>query len=329
MELLKEKDISLTHMLDQSPTQHQTFIHIGYHKSASTYLQQSVFPALPVNYIFFGSKDRKYLDLIESENAVLEPIVSWINSLIKIKPDYKNVVISHEELSGHPHGHKSVCPYQISDNLKKIFPNAKIIMIIRNQFEYLRSIYAFRTAIKGYEFRSFDKFVADEIGMGLQEHLEYQNLIEQYYNLFGKESVLVLPMEKLIHAPQDFMVKLCMFLNVPVLKEIKNTPVNTSTQSQFILNFWRPVNFLFFCILKIMTFLNFNNDDKYPFKEFRYSFYRFKTKMTASLQKVSWTKGKIGYMQLKKYDMLKTVFQKSNDITSGLINENLKELGYP
>jgi len=150
-------------------------IHIGYHKSASTFLQKQVFPFLPINYLFFAGENREYLDLIESENNPNPELIhSWVAREISRKyPTGKHdvTVLSHEELSGHPHGYKSISPFTTAKNLKRTFPDAKILIIIRNQLDYLTSIYTFRVAIKGYEIRNFSSFLGEEEEKGLIDHL--------------------------------------------------------------------------------------------------------------------------------------------------------------
>ena len=46
-------------------------VHIGFHKSASTFLQKNVFPKLSVNYLFFSGKNnnREILDYAESTSG--------------------------------------------------------------------------------------------------------------------------------------------------------------------------------------------------------------------------------------------------------------------
>src|SRR3990172_1915635 len=108
-----------------------TVIHIGYHKSASTFLQQQVFPLLPVNYLFFAGENREYLNRIESDTTLNpEQIRSWVaNEIARKYPTSKHevTVLSHEELSGHPHGYKSISPFTTAKNLKRTFPDAKIL----------------------------------------------------------------------------------------------------------------------------------------------------------------------------------------------------------
>lgn len=137
-------------------------IHIGYHKTASTFLQDEIFPVLPVNYICLAGRKRKILDMVESkENFNAGILREWAMSEVvknnKVVQD--TTIMSQEELSGHPSGYKSIDPFLIAGNLKDAFPNAKIFIVIRNQFNYIKSIYAYRVAVKGADYRSFNRFI--------------------------------------------------------------------------------------------------------------------------------------------------------------------------
>jgi sulfotransferase family protein len=194
-------------------------IHIGFHKSASTFRQSDVFPQLPVRYVFLAGPSRQMLDMAESEkefdaNALREWIVQETAEEHKKSGD-EPTIISHEELSGHPHGYDIVDPITTARNLKEAFPEAKILIIIRNQFDYLTSIYTFRVAIKGAEYRSFDRFLTEEGKKGLFAHLEYHQLVKHHIELFGREQVLVLPMEYLRARPEEFFHDLTGFIGVP------------------------------------------------------------------------------------------------------------------
>ncbi len=308
-------------------------IHIGYHKSASTFLQKKVFAQLPVNYLFFAGPDRQFLDMVESDNE-FDPqgIHSWITSELSRKyPAGKKetTVLSHEELSGHPQGYKKISPFTTARNLRKLFPNAGILIIVRNQFDYLASIYAFRVAVKGYESRDFDRFISEEGAKGLFEHLEYHRLIEYYQQLFGSEQVLVMPMELLTQSSEDLFNRLFAFIQVPYQRVARPRPMNVSTKSVLILSFWRPINYIFERLLHLLIFLFRMEDRKTPFKRLRYLFYDSKSKISVMLDKVFPATRKIDLKACSEYPRLVERFGKSNAYLERLIGCDLSTLGYP
>lgn len=317
-------------------------IHIGYHKSASTFLQKNVFPNLPVNYIFLSGEQREILDLVESVDGFdLDVLRKWVRN--KIEAQYcndirKTTVISHEELSGHPMGYNIVNPFATASNLKKAFPDAKILIVIRNQMDYLKSIYSFRVAIKGQEHRCFDQFLKEECKKGILDHLIYYRLILNYMRLFGRDNILVMPMEYLKLCQEGFIKKISDFIKVECNSTLRFRPVNVSTTYLGVISFWRPINHAFqnLLILFLMASGKDSGDFKpevfkgyYPFSRFRYAFYGFKMRMTGLLNSLC-----IGTERLKIKDkliekQLKRNLENSNLILQNLLDMDLKKLGYP
>jgi hypothetical protein len=310
-----------------------TVIHIGYHKSASTFLQNSVFPQLPVNYLFFAGPNRKYLDMVESKDGFdADAIHDWINGELekKYQGNKKAVsVLSHEELSGHPNGYDIIDPFVIAENLKKLFPNAKILIIIRNQLDYLMSVYTFRVAIKGYETRSFAQYLSDEGEKGLFAHLEYHWLVERYQDLFGASQVLILPLELLKQSPEELLDRMLAFIQLPRQDISKVEPVNVSTKSVFVLSFWRAMNYLFRFLLNTLIFFNHSSREKYPFQKFRYSFYQLKSRITTILNKMPLAGKKMDITAYPRYQELLERFGTSNARLEKIAGCNLSVYGYP
>ena len=97
----------------------QLFIHTGYHKTGTTFLQHQIFERIPkVNYLH------------------------TFNNNFKIKKDRVNI-ISDESLTGSPYrGGKATDQYIIADKIKKIFPDANIIITTRKTNGWLPSLYS-------------------------------------------------------------------------------------------------------------------------------------------------------------------------------------------
>jgi len=97
----------------------QLFIHTGYPKTATTFLQHQIFERIPnVNYS--------------------HPF----NDNFIIKKNQVNI-ISDESLTGLPYqGGKATDQYLIADKIKKIFPDANIIVTTRESDSWLHSLYS-------------------------------------------------------------------------------------------------------------------------------------------------------------------------------------------
>ncbi|MDH3974329.1 MAG: sulfotransferase [Deltaproteobacteria bacterium] len=308
-------------------------IHVGFHKSASTFLQETVFTHLPVNYVFFAGKQREMLDMVESLEC-FDPIAlhKWVNN--EVNQEYGNekrrvTVLSHEELSGHPHGHESIDPLLVAKNLKKTFPKARILIVIRNQFSYLSSIYTFRVSSKGVESRNFDSFLDEEGKLGLFDHLEYDKLIKHYMDLFGKENIHILPMEGLKKSPESFISSLCDFLQVPYQSFETSQYINKSSKNLAVLTIWRFINYFFGIFLKLLMFFTGTKEKLYYFRRLRYGFYGIKQWSSPVLEKFLKNRGNIDIKRYPEYNQLFKRYAKTNASLNKLTGLDLKEYGYP
>lgn len=218
-------------------------IHVGYHKSASTYLQK-IFETIDVNYYFFN---RKQVDYIERTDFSKEVFLNNIFTNFSFdEGSTGTTIISHEELSGHPHGFDIVDPYVVADNLHSTFPDAHIMFIIRNQIDYLLSLYTYRVAVKGEEYRNITRFLMEDGEKGLFAKLEYDKLIQYYIKLFGNDRVLVMPMELLKREPEEFHSKVQGYINFSYpTKKGNSGKVNVSTKKNILILFFRVINRVF------------------------------------------------------------------------------------
>lgn len=126
----------------------ETFIHIGLHKTATTFFQNKVFP-LYENLYFLS---RPYTQLNHSFNKLQyaddsrykeEEFLSEIDRFSDRK-----VLISDEMLSGQPF-YNYINRTVIANRLKRVFPNAVIIIFLRGQKDMLFSLYS--SWVKGLE----------------------------------------------------------------------------------------------------------------------------------------------------------------------------------
>lgn len=298
--------------------------HIGFHKSASTFLQRKVFPFLNLNYIFLN---RNLLNQIENADFNIEKFKSETKFLLD-KANHQLTLISHEELSGHPEGTNNKTPFIVADNIKKLDSNTKIIIIIRNQLSYLNSYYTYRVSMKGHEFRTLSKFLDIKGESGLFEKLKYSHLISYYYSTFGKNNILVIPME-LIKKDYDYFInEVTDFIGVKKVNIKIEDAQNVSAKTQIILNFWKPFNFLFSGLLKVLVFI-LRPNKKYPFVKFRFAYYRLKRSITKMLNKRFKHSKKIDIKSYRNYNQLYNKYSSDNIKTQQLIKYDLKEFSYP
>jgi len=310
------------------------FIHIGYHKCASTYLQNNFFSKIEnFYYIFLSGYKREYLNYVQSMKFEPNKLYKYLNSLIADKLTNENVkdvklIISHEELSGHPEGKKSIDYKIILRNLKKAFPNAKIIIVIRNQIDYLSSIYSFRVTSKGQEYRSLRKFLYELGKEGLFEKMNYYNLIKDYVDNFGKENVLVIPLEILRNSPEQFIRKLCSFMRIEYSDSyVCKNKINESSKCIYVINFWRLINYFFSVFLNCLEELGIDFNEEYKYLKIRYGYYYLKRKLIPLQNKIFRNSKKINVSKFLTKKQIKKVKESNNKLIY-LCNLDLANFNY-
>jgi len=210
----------------------KVLIHIGYHKTGTTWFQNELF--VSGNPIFepfsLGSKGHSslvyyYIWTMEStqdKGYMLSPFdfnFDLINEKIcEIKNkkffDTKIPVFSSERLSGLPYagGYDSKT---IALRLKKTLPDSKIFIVIREQQSMILSTYLQYLTEGGI--RSLKNFLNIKYDGRMPSFspfiFDYRHLIIEYINLFGRENVLVLPYEMFKNEKEFFFTKLSEFIN--------------------------------------------------------------------------------------------------------------------
>lgn len=219
------------------------FVHIGYPKNLSSTLQADFFNKHP-DLLFLGIKGGTSIDYIDDEvELAMETYLLYAKDFKyeekkqKIRQVFENWFKKAEKKRGVKAVGLSLellCFSFSSDHidvttkakrLREIFGNkTKIIMIIRQQWDLLRSLY--RECVKiGYAqtFMAFIDYAYKYQDRNFLYDFCYDKTYDLYVDLFGKENMLVLPIEsvrdrkgKLIEAngKLEIVSKLSDFLGV-------------------------------------------------------------------------------------------------------------------
>ncbi len=312
----------------------KTIIHIGYHKSASTFLQEVVFPQLPVQYFFLDKTGRRHIGISSDHQSF--HLETWLNYLQQNRSSHETTLITHEALSGHPHGYEQIDPTQIAHNLHAAHPNAKILIIIRNQFDYLKSIYTYRVSGKGAETRSFSQFLNNEPKLGIADHICYNKRIQLYQELFGSENVYVIPLEYLKTSPSLFYQQLSQWADIPIPIPTQSKPRNTSTKILSVLNKMRKMNYIFKLIfgtllfpLKILQPNGSNPEQSIGYRNLRFGYYQFRSRLVNFLITRDPNGPKLNMVKDNNYHTLYQKFAQANKQVEILTSLDLVSLGYP
>lgn len=178
-------------------------VHLGYHKTATTWLQKSLFPHA-VSHDFLPRKTTQEAFLAPA-GLHFDPLEA--RRLLGIEGRNRPVLLSEENLSGYLHNgglHGFLAP-EVARRIKEVLPQAHILIFIRNQFDICRASYAQYVSGGGTwgTGRYFD--TARTMRGALTrpwkapyfefEHFEFDRLIGHYDSLFGAERVHVYPYE--------------------------------------------------------------------------------------------------------------------------------------
>lgn len=239
-------------------------IHIGMFKAGSTSLQENVFSRhsqiLNIWKPTYEEILRQAINLEENE-LPRQDIESFIRSRREqASNENKVLVASNEQIIGLP------TITLAATRLKEFIPDAKILMVVREQRALIRSYYMYQCRrLSGYfgvpkkyeglpvDFKDFFEWhiPADmnesqhktQKFLQLAWRLKYAKTIALYEDLFGRENVEVLPIEKMRAAPAAFARRLGDFMQIDAgeLERLFDAPAkNTSpVHTEFAYERWR------------------------------------------------------------------------------------------
>lgn len=174
-------------------------LHIGYHKTATTWMQSLLFTP-EHGYRKIASHEDVFAHVVKPHGLRFDPAPMRdliARNLADLGTD-EVPVISSEILSGHPFqgGHESDV---YAERLHRIAPEARILISVRNQMRILPSVYM-QYVLRGGTM-PHDLFFEGAKSVGYfgftPEHFEYDLLVAHYQRLFGRESVYILTQERL------------------------------------------------------------------------------------------------------------------------------------
>lgn len=347
------------------------YLHIGYPKNFSTSLQRNFFATHPeVFHLGIGchNSNIKYVSpevsswvemyiryskrSIYSDNA--ENIKSSFLKYFKLAEEkkYKAVGISAEILSL-GYSPNDVDVYEKANRLFKIFgPNTQVIIIIRNQFDLLKSFYS-ECVRNGYpySFQIFFDFQYKYHFSTFSSDFCYDKTINYYSNLFGKKNIKVLVFEEMINNLNRKLLKendgsikllsdLCKILRLNYMDlDFKNLN-NSLTEAQIVEKV--KLNKLFPHDISNITYdfiesHRLNDFFEYNLKIDHYQKPLFKDVLTKrKLIKISTERATKNKNQKIDFSMDKTIYKrffemysKSNSKLQEIISKDLSKYNYP
>jgi len=175
------------------------FIHIGLHKTASTFLQLEFFPNVEgLRLLNKYESDLFYKEFVNKNEYEFDEtdFLNKFNDALLYNSRERNIfAISEENISGNIY---TGCMSKImAQRLKKCFKGAHILIVIRNQLDYILSSYS-NYVIHGGS-KSIKQWIyGQETDFGLiLKKVQYSHIVLEYIRLFGSDKVTVIPYEVL------------------------------------------------------------------------------------------------------------------------------------
>jgi len=202
-------------------------LHIGYHKTGSRWLRDLFFgnPATGYGWIDKAGPEHPVRKLVgarpfefdaSESRAEIEPM------LARLVDAGLSPVVSFERFSGNPFsgGYDSK---EIADRLVQVFPDARVLAVIREQRGMIVSTY--KQYVREGGALPVRKFMLPPTSRSMRvpwfdlRHFEYHHLLAYYRRLFGAERVLALPYEQFRSDPRSFVEQLALFAGRPLSGE--------------------------------------------------------------------------------------------------------------
>lgn len=214
-------------------------IHIGYSKTGTSFLQKWFFPNL-INVNNF--KKSEILNQIIKVNPLN---LNDLNPHYFVKENNKISLLSYELLTGSPKdgGLSLNLTKNNADKLKILFPNAKILIFIRNQIDIIISSYCQYVFgggtwnLKNYLFHP-TRIGPPSLILFDFAFFKYCDVIDYYSSLFGKENIEICLYEEMENNNYLFLRKLISKFNFKIeestLQEISKIKEHTSYNQRLL-----------------------------------------------------------------------------------------------
>ncbi len=162
-------------------TRTECLVHIGYHRTGTSFLQTELFPLI-------------------DNGVICEHLHEATAHISNEKPGL--VILTDERLSSDLNRDKP----ELATDLAKTFPGARVLIGIRSQYSIMRG--AYHLVVKTGATQDYETFVKERCGV----LFDYERMIGAYRAAFGSDRVFILPHEYLLRERIESMGALLRFL---------------------------------------------------------------------------------------------------------------------
>ncbi|WP_018879444.1 sulfotransferase [Thioalkalivibrio sp. ALE9] len=234
-------------------------IHIGMHKTGSSYLQRLIFDDVDAGFRSPIPRPLLRRTFLAPDAFAFCPRSARNHLTRFLARDHRGdtvAVLSHEQFSGQPAGggyglrrrEREVGRGELAERLHTTFPEARILLVIREQRDMLRSIYKWmvcgwqgRLSASPRQFLDQSSLLDDYSPLFHCGYLEYHSLVAHYQQSFGASNVLVLPYEWLKTDPLAFVNHIRSFVDLNPAVRVRESRVNPGQHATLCL-LQRPLN---------------------------------------------------------------------------------------
>lgn len=194
----------------------KVLIHIGYHKTGTTWFQRQFYPHVR-NFEYFFNRKLIRDTILNSDYYYYNPL----KAREKIGMDFSKDVIICEENIVNGVRESVLINVAMAERIYNTFPDGEIIVFIRNQLDRLVSTYLYYLFENGGTYGP-KKFIEKSHGLPYQkgdinlQNLEYHFLIEHYKKLFGNDKVHVFLYEEFAENNELFLNKYSNLLQLDI-----------------------------------------------------------------------------------------------------------------
>ncbi len=220
----------------------QPIIHIGYQHCMATWLQYKVFAANPERLRIVcrkherDQKSRNNVHIVKGHPFSREFAAereSYRAGIAEAAKDGSIPILTNEAFSGNPFMGGSQAR-NIAEFFHDLAPDAKILISVREQISFIIAIYGSYVHSGGcldignFLSRKLEK--STKITPFLLSFCDYYAYYSYYSSLFGKENVLILPVEQFRNDTDLYLSQLYDFIGLPIPNHWPDTSVYVDTE---------------------------------------------------------------------------------------------------